>query len=387
MVMLIVSAVSFGIILSALQGSVSSSQSALTIMQSAKARAYANGCIEDALFAIHNNPTSVATTGSKVISSGTCSYVITPPQVIDPSVPSVWTILSTGVENDVTVKISTNAILNNSSLSVTNWNENTHGNTFTVVYAAGPNGSVDDTTEHTVNYGENGPTITATANTNYQFVAWSDGSVANPRTDISVSRNISVTANFAPKTVTLDYTADANGTIDNYAHQVINYSGDGVFVHASPINSSWRFDHWSPDNNITNPRQDTGVITNVSVQAVFVVAWTCGQPLAADGGGYDVNGNPQVGGGYYRTVSVGNQCWMKDNLNVGTRIDNTVVQAQNATVEKYCYNNSELNCNTYGGLYQWNEAMQYSTTEGSQGICPTGWHVPSDTDWTTLTNN
>jgi len=42
-------------------------------------------------------------------------------------------------------------------------------------------------------------------------------------------------------------------------------------------------------------------------------------------------------------------------------------------------------CNVYGGLYQWDEAMQYSTTVGVQGICPTGWHLPADSEWTTLT--
>ncbi len=52
-------------------------------------------------------------------------------------------------------------------------------------------------------------------------------------------------------------------------------------------------------------------------------------------------------------------------------------------IEKYCYDNNNANCDTYGGLYQWNEMMQYVTTEGVQGICPTGWHLPSDNEWCT----
>jgi len=44
------------------------------------------------------------------------------------------------------------------------------------------------------------------------------------------------------------------------------------------------------------------------------------------------------------------------------------------------------NCETYGGLYQWNEAMQYSTQQGVRGICPPGWHIPTDAEWTALTN-
>ncbi len=41
----------------------------------------------------------------------------------------------------------------------------------------------------------------------------------------------------------------------------------------------------------------------------------------------------------------------------------------NGIIEKYCYDNNEANCDIYGGLYQWNEMMQYVTTEGVQGIC------------------
>ena len=51
--------------------------------------------------------------------------------------------------------------------------------------------------------------------------------------------------------------------------------------------------------------------------------------------------------------------------------------ANNGVIEKYCYNDDPNNCNTYGGLYQWNEAMQYVTTQGAQGICPSGWHIPT----------
>lgn len=54
-------------------------------------------------------------------------------------------------------------------------------------------------------------------------------------------------------------------------------------------------------------------------------------------------------------------------------------------IEKYCYGDQESNCSIYSGLYQWNEAMQYVNTEGAQGICPAGWHLPTDTAWCTMT--
>jgi len=76
---------------------------------------------------------------------------------------------------------------------------------------------------------------------------------------------------------------------------------------------------------------------------------------------------------------------MKENLNIGIPIVGANDQTDNAVIEKYCYDNDPDNCTAYGGLYQWNEMMQYETTPGVQGICPSGWHVPTDAEWTTLT--
>jgi uncharacterized protein (TIGR02145 family) len=89
-------------------------------------------------------------------------------------------------------------------------------------------------------------------------------------------------------------------------------------------------------------------------------------------------------GTIYRTEQIGSQCWLDRNLNVGSMINADTNQADNAMLEKWCYNNDPVNCGVYGGLYQWNEAMQYDTTEGVQGICPPGWHIPTDTEFQTL---
>lgn len=90
------------------------------------------------------------------------------------------------------------------------------------------------------------------------------------------------------------------------------------------------------------------------------------------------------GGKDYNTVLIGNQCWFKENLDIGTMITGNLNQTNNSIIEKYCYNNNPTNCTTYGALYQWNEAMQYTTTEGAKGICPVGWHVPASADYQTL---
>jgi len=79
-------------------------------------------------------------------------------------------------------------------------------------------------------------------------------------------------------------------------------------------------------------------------------------------------------------IVIGSQTWARKNLNVGTMVNGAIIQTENSILEKYCYDNLESNCDTYGALYQWDEAMQYVTTEGTQGICPAGSHFPSDND-------
>jgi len=112
--------------------------------------------------------------------------------------------------------------------------------------------------------------------------------------------------------------------------------------------------------------------------AVESVSFNCGEPLFDSRDGQS-----------YPTVQIGDQCWMAKNLNVGVRIDGGTEPTDNGIIEKYCYDNNEANCDALGGLYQWNEMMQYLTTEGTQGICPPagGWHLPSDEDWKILEGN
>ena len=93
----------------------------------------------------------------------------------------------------------------------------------------------------------------------------------------------------------------------------------------------------------------------------------------------------------YNTVTIGTQTWLKENLDVGTMIisdsnHSGQQMAANGAIEKYCYNNEPNNCAIYGGLYEWDEAMQYVTTEGTQGICPRGWHIPTHAEQQTLSN-
>jgi len=89
-------------------------------------------------------------------------------------------------------------------------------------------------------------------------------------------------------------------------------------------------------------------------------------------------------GQQYTTVLIGSQCWMAKNLNIGQQISGTQIPGNNQIIEKYCYGDTLGACNIYGGMYMWDELMQYVTTESTQGICPNGWHIPSDNEWKIL---
>ena len=87
----------------------------------------------------------------------------------------------------------------------------------------------------------------------------------------------------------------------------------------------------------------------------------------------------------YNTVLIGDQCWLRENLNAGKMIYGFENMRNDGSIEKYCYNNDPINCKTFGGLYQWDELMQY-TPKDSTGICPEGWHIPTKNDFDELTN-
>jgi len=53
---------------------------------------------------------------------------------------------------------------------------------------------------------------------------------------------------------------------------------------------------------------------------------------------------------------------------------------------KECYGGLEVNCTSDGGLYDYNVAMQGSSTEGSRGVCNIGSHIPTWSEWITLVN-
>jgi len=158
---------------------------------------------------------------------------------------------------------------------------------------------------------------------------------------------------------------------------------------------------WNTSNNyasaidmgISTSKTDTGLTCNTAyTRYIWAYSTSCGVSTVKTVN-YATSSCPcpgidtiHYGGKIYHTLQIGSQCWLKENLDIGVRINSSQEQSNNYVIEKYCYNDLDSNCNIYGGLYQWNELMQYVTTPGAQGICPTGWHVPTEPEWCQMQN-
>jgi uncharacterized protein (TIGR02145 family) len=126
------------------------------------------------------------------------------------------------------------------------------------------------------------------------------------------------------------------------------------------------------------------IAESVLAQGIDSINFTCGKSTI------------QYAGQTYHTVQIGSQCWLVENINAGTMIDSLQKQTNNGVIEKYCFGDNTANCATYGGLYQWGEALQYQNgasdtsspipdiNDNVKGICPSGWHIPAQAEFLAL---
>src|SRR5438034_4597916 len=112
-----------------------------------------------------------------------------------------------------------------------------------------------------VHYGSNGTAVTAVPDLHYHFVNWSDSSTANPRTDMNVTANLSVTANFAIDTFTLTYTAGTHGSLTGSSPQTVDYGSNGTA--ADPKRNLHNHIQKGSDCSTANPRTDMNVTANL----------------------------------------------------------------------------------------------------------------------------
>ncbi len=146
--------------------------------------------------------------------------------------------------------------------------------------------------------------------------------------------------------------------------------------------------------NLADPTEEHDAATKAYVDLLQNQISMLKNTLNAGGLLFDIEGNS------YNIVKIGSQVWMAENLRTTKYNDGTVIPLVNtnsswdtltSTSKAYCWYNDDIaNKTTYGALYTWAAAMNGvagSTVNpsGVQGVCPTGWHLPSDAEWNSLT--
>jgi len=158
-----------------------------------------------------------------------------------------------------------------------------------------------------------------------------------------------------------------------------SYIGSGV-----SLLYEWDFDDGSPIASEENPNHtfiDVGVY-NVCLTVTTDVGMDafCDVIAASSGVAVDIDGN------IYDTITIGNQEWMAENLKVthyrnGDEIPNITNNSEWGSLSAGAYgvyDNDPANADTYGNLYNW------YAVDDARGVCPEGWHVPTDEEWMEL---
>jgi len=128
------------------------------------------------------------------------------------------------------------------------------------------------------------------------------------------------------------------------------------------------------------------IFINLTVVLVLALILTNSCKKSDDNNPPAGNTVTDVDGNIYHTVTIGTQVWMVENLKTTKYSDSTSIPDVTDNTAWYAlttgaccdYNNSAINNMTYGKLYN------FSAVIDSRKLCPTGWHIPTDAEWTTL---
>ena len=152
---------------------------------------------------------------------------------------------------------------------------------------------------------------------------------------------------------------------------------------ASPAEGLWVYnldtDCMNYYNNATNSWKELCGTVHISATPC-----TPTELISGINGGSLGNKYANGAGGTYSVVNIGDQCWMDENIDVNPA--GSPAWANFTDVGWYGYYNNSYQAVDEGTLLQWSAAMSGSTTERAQGVCPTGWHVPSDREFMYLEN-
>lgn len=135
-------------------------------------------------------------------------------------------------------------------------------------YCSSDGGFIEGNKNQRVEKGQDGSTVTAHAESDYEFTSWNDGVTNASRTDTSISADLSVTASFIKDVYySINYSAGEGGFVTGDTNQTIEAGLDGTEVKAIPLDG-YEFTSWS-DGKTDASRKETDVLTDLSLTAKF----------------------------------------------------------------------------------------------------------------------
>jgi uncharacterized protein (TIGR02145 family) len=224
-------------------------------------------------------------------------------------------------------------------------------------------------------------------------------------TSVSGQVKIGTTSGAAHASAALEFESTSKGVLlprmTTTQRAAINSPATGLMVYNTSFNcvEMYNGSSWGCLNFIPSPTPSAGGSTFTSFSngtAMFNTNTACTTALISAGySAVNCSGVVTVGSNSYNQVLINGQCWMQTNLEeapTNFAYNNTWLNTSLADLGRWGYYNTTTT-NGAGGfqstepgagegyLYQWSAAMNNSTTERAQGVCPSGWHVPSDCEY------
>jgi uncharacterized protein (TIGR02145 family)/uncharacterized repeat protein (TIGR02543 family) len=255
--------------------------------------------------------------------------------------------------------------------------------TYTLTIAATSGGTVSPAAGTRTYPADTTVRVTATAASGYEFTGWTGTGAPTPATTnpatVTMNADKTLTAIFRESgasnicTVKFHINGGSGTTPDSltqYAGSSVTLPNESGFTREGYTFGGWNTQSDGEGMNYTGSYTLTASITLYAKwNAVIIVP----EPVTTFKDTRD--------GKEYKKVTIGKQTWMAENLNYDDPIMTSDV----------CYKKDTSNCAKYGRLYDWATAMSGTRSSsanpsGVQGVCPVGWHLPSEAEWTVLVN-
>jgi len=278
------------------------------------------------------------------------------------------------------VELSSSSLLSSSSFTIPSSSSLI---TYTIIYDAngGTGAPTSQTKIHDVPLKLSGAKPTRIG---YTFVIWNteangSGTSYAPESNYTNDASVTLYAQWKANTYIVKY--DANGGTN------VTIPADQTKIHDVPLtlnntiptrlDKGYTFVIWNTEVNGSGTSYVPGAIYTNNANVTLYAQWKCKT---------DNGPSVEYGGETYESVIICSQTWLKRNLNYN--VENSL-----------CYNSNNSKCAIYGRLYNWATAMALSSNCNSticvsqvsdkhnKGICPSGWHIPSAKEWSTLVSN